>query len=117
MPAGSGHGFVQLVSCGLRAAFFMIYCPRRARRSRISRSAERDQGAALDLRFFEKNRVKLYLCNLLMGVAFIDTLSPSPKGDGDFFRSPLLLPPESATVEMKKGARGSPSERMVYHEK
>ena len=22
MPAGSGHGFVQLVSCGLRAALF-----------------------------------------------------------------------------------------------
>ena len=49
MPARSGHGFVQLVSCGLRAALFILYCPRRARRSRISRSAERDQGAALDL--------------------------------------------------------------------
>ena len=30
-----------------------------ARRSRISRPAGRDQGSALDLRFFEKNRVKL----------------------------------------------------------
>ena len=47
-----------------------------ARRSRISRSAERDQGAALDLRFFEKNRVKLYLCNLSISVAFIDRLQP-----------------------------------------
>ena len=45
-----------------------------ARRSRISRSAERDQGAALDLRFFEKNRVKLYLCNLSIDISFIDTL-------------------------------------------
>ena len=59
MPAGSGHGVSveYLAACGPR--FFSIYCPRRARRSRISPSAEGDQGAALDLRFFEKNRVKL----------------------------------------------------------
>ena len=31
------------VSCGLRAALFSIYCPRRARRSRISPSAEGDR--------------------------------------------------------------------------
>ena len=106
MPAGSGHGFVQLVSCGLHrfplaescknasvlareCSFLTLLVYDRARRSRISRSAEgltaghteATQGAALDLRFFEKNRVKLYLCNLLMGVAFIDTLSaPEPPG-------------------------------------
>ena len=54
MPAESGHGFVQLVSCGLRAALFCLDCPRRARRSRISRSAERDQGSAFGIRDFLK---------------------------------------------------------------
>ena len=50
---------------------------------KISRSAERDQGAALDLRFFwlspqgkaKETRVKLYLFNLSISVAFIDTLT------------------------------------------
>ena len=54
MPAGSGHGVSEgnLAACGPR--FFMIYCPRRARRSRISRSAERDQGSAFGIRDFLK---------------------------------------------------------------
>ena len=74
MPAGSGHGFVQLVSCGLHrfplaescknasvlareCSFLTLLVYDKARRSRISRSAEgltaghteATQGAALDL--------------------------------------------------------------------
>ena len=52
LEAGMALSSWYLAACGPR--FFMIYCPRRARRSRISRSAERDQGSAFGIRDFLK---------------------------------------------------------------
>ena len=57
MPAGSGHGFVQLVSCGLRAALFLFFIVRagrggagfRALRDLTAGQIQATQGAALDL--------------------------------------------------------------------
>ena len=52
LEAGMALSIWYLAACGPR--FFMIYCPRRARRSRISRSAERDQGSAQARDFLKK---------------------------------------------------------------
>ena len=43
---------------------------------RISLSAESDQGAALDLRFFEKNRVKLFCHYFRQKVLFVTNYLP-----------------------------------------
>ena len=83
MPAGSGHGFVQLVSCGLHrfpqaescknasvlareCSFLTLLVYDRARRSRISRSAEgliaghteATQGSAFGIRDFLAFRLR-----------------------------------------------------------
>ena len=75
MPAGSGHGFVQLVSCGLRAALFydLLSAPG-AEEQDFALCGARPRLCLWNPRFFEKNRVKLYLCNLSISVTFIDTL-------------------------------------------
>ena len=59
MPAGSGHGFVQLVSCGLRAALFYDLLSAPGAEEQDFAACGPRPGSALDPRFFEKNRVKL----------------------------------------------------------